>query len=64
MRCACAAFGIKPPRILDYADGHLSEAYPEEVITQILRKDCSDDGLHIQTPSASSHRIVSEIRHD
>ncbi len=34
--CACAALGIEPPRLLKYRDGHLSEADPEEIITQIL----------------------------
>jgi len=37
LRCACAALGIEPPRLLDYKDGHLSEADPEEVIAQILK---------------------------
>jgi len=36
LRCSCAALGIEPPRILDYEDGHLSEADPEEVVAQIL----------------------------
>jgi LmbE family N-acetylglucosaminyl deacetylase len=36
LRCACAALGIEPPRILDYPDGHLSEADPEEIIAQVL----------------------------
>lgn len=36
LRCACAALGIEPPRILDYEDGHLSRADPEEIIVQIL----------------------------
>jgi LmbE family N-acetylglucosaminyl deacetylase len=36
LRCACAALGIEPPRLLDYEDGHLSQADPEEIIAQIL----------------------------
>jgi len=36
LRCACAALGIEPPRLLDYEDGRLSEAEPEQVIAQIL----------------------------
>ncbi len=36
LRCACAALGIEPPRLLDYQDGHLSQADPEEIIAQIL----------------------------
>ena len=37
LRCACAVLDIQPPRILDYKDGHLSEADPEEVVAQILK---------------------------
>ena len=37
LRCACAALGIEPPRLLDYEDGHLSEINPEEIIAQILK---------------------------
>ena len=37
LRCACAALGIEPPRLLDYEDGYLSEADPEEIIAQILK---------------------------
>ncbi|MCK7496840.1 MAG: PIG-L family deacetylase [Comamonadaceae bacterium] len=33
---ACAALGIQPPRLLDYADGHLHEADAETMIAQIL----------------------------
>ncbi len=37
LRCACTALGIEPPRLLEYHDGHLSEADPEQVIAQILQ---------------------------
>jgi LmbE family N-acetylglucosaminyl deacetylase len=37
LRCACAALGIQPPRLLHYPDGHLAEADGEQVIAQILR---------------------------
>jgi LmbE family N-acetylglucosaminyl deacetylase len=36
LRCACAALGIQPPILLDYPDGHLTEADPERVIAEIL----------------------------
>jgi len=36
LRCACAALGIEPPRLLDYEDGRLAEADPEQVTAQIL----------------------------
>jgi len=36
LRCACAALGVLPPILLDYEDGHLSEANPTVIITQIL----------------------------
>jgi LmbE family N-acetylglucosaminyl deacetylase len=36
LRCACAALGIEPPRLLDYQDGHLAEADAEVIIDQIL----------------------------
>jgi len=35
LRCACAALGIEPPRLLNYCDGHLSETDPEPLIMQI-----------------------------
>jgi len=36
LRCACAALGIEPPLVLDYEDGHLSEAAPQIIVAQIL----------------------------
>jgi LmbE family N-acetylglucosaminyl deacetylase len=36
LRCACATLGIQPPRLLDYEDGKLAEANPEQVIAHIL----------------------------
>ena len=36
LRCACAALSIQPPRLLDYADGHLQEADAETMIEHIL----------------------------
>jgi LmbE family N-acetylglucosaminyl deacetylase len=36
LRCACTALGIQPPRLLDYADGHLHEADTETMIAHIL----------------------------
>ena len=36
LRCACAALGIEPPLVLDYEDGHLSEADPHVIVAQIL----------------------------
>jgi len=36
LRCACAALGVQPPRLLDYADGHLQEADSETMIAHIL----------------------------
>jgi LmbE family N-acetylglucosaminyl deacetylase len=36
LRCACAALGIQPPILLDYQDGHLSEADPERIVSEIL----------------------------
>lgn len=35
-RCACAALRIQPPRLLDYADGHLQECDTETMIAHIL----------------------------
>jgi len=37
LRCACAALGIEPPRLLDYQDSHLSDADPDQVVAQILK---------------------------
>jgi len=34
--CACAKLGVQPPRLLDYEDGKLAEANPEQVIEHIL----------------------------
>jgi len=36
LRCACAALGVAPPRLLDYQDGHLSEVSPEKITEHIL----------------------------
>lgn len=36
LRCACAALGIEPPRLLDYQDGHLAEADRETIVAEIL----------------------------
>jgi len=36
LRCACAALGLQPLRMLDYPDGHLPEADPEKMIAEIL----------------------------
>ena len=36
LRCACAKLGLEPPRLMDYIDGKLAEADPEQVTTQIL----------------------------
>jgi len=36
LRCACAVLGIRPPRLLDYADGHLQEADVETMIGHVL----------------------------
>jgi LmbE family N-acetylglucosaminyl deacetylase len=37
LACACRALGLQPPILLDYRDGHLAEADPEEVIERIVR---------------------------
>jgi LmbE family N-acetylglucosaminyl deacetylase len=36
LRCACAALGTQPPRLLDYADGHLHQADAETMIEHVL----------------------------
>ena len=36
LRCACAALGVAPPRLLDYQDGHLSEVSLEKITEHIL----------------------------
>jgi len=36
LRCACAALGLEPPRLLDYQDGHLPEVNSEEITEHIL----------------------------
>ena len=36
LRCACAALGLEPPRVLNYEDGHLREADPGAVVADIL----------------------------
>jgi LmbE family N-acetylglucosaminyl deacetylase len=36
LRCACAALGTEPPHVLEYYDGHLSEADPETIVAEIL----------------------------
>jgi N-acetylglucosamine malate deacetylase 2 len=34
--CACHALGLEPPIVLNYQDGHLSSANPEEIIENIV----------------------------
>lgn len=36
LRSACATLSVQPPRLLDYADGHLQEADSETMIAHIL----------------------------
>jgi len=36
LRCACAALGIEPPRLLDFLDGQLAAPSPEHLVKQIL----------------------------
>jgi N-acetyl-1-D-myo-inositol-2-amino-2-deoxy-alpha-D-glucopyranoside deacetylase len=36
LRCACAALGVEPPRLLDYRDGQLGEGDPEQLTARIL----------------------------
>ena len=36
LRCACAALGIEPPRLLDYRDGTLAGVDEEEAVEQVL----------------------------
>jgi len=36
LRCACAALGLEPPRLLDYQDGKLAEADPKALTAQVL----------------------------
>ncbi len=36
LRCACAALGIAPPRLLDYPDGMLSEVHEQQGAAHVL----------------------------
>lgn len=36
LHCACQALGVHPPRLLDYADGRLQQANPEQMIGHVL----------------------------
>jgi LmbE family N-acetylglucosaminyl deacetylase len=36
LRCACAALGLEPPRLLDYHDGALTGVDEEEAVAQVL----------------------------
>ena len=36
LRCACAALGIEPPRLLDYRDGGLAEVDEKEAVEQVM----------------------------
>ena len=36
LRCACAALGIEPPRLLDYRDGTLADVDEEEAVARVL----------------------------
>ncbi len=37
LQCSCAALGLELPRVLNYRDGHLYEADPEQLRAQILQ---------------------------
>jgi len=37
LRCACAALGIKPPRLLDYHDGALVGVDEDEAVERVLK---------------------------
>ncbi|MCL4489296.1 MAG: PIG-L family deacetylase [Chloroflexi bacterium] len=37
LRCACAALGVEPPRLLDYRDGHVGAGDPEQLVERILQ---------------------------
>lgn len=36
LRCACAVLGLLPPILLDYQDGHIPEADPGKIVSEIL----------------------------
>jgi N-acetylglucosamine malate deacetylase 2 len=36
LQCACAALGLKSPRLLEYQDGHVAEVDRETIVAQIL----------------------------
>ncbi|MFC2023882.1 PIG-L deacetylase family protein [Chloroflexota bacterium] len=36
LRCACAALGIEPPRLLDYRDGALADVDEDEAVERVL----------------------------
>lgn len=36
LRCACAALGIQPPRLLDYGDGTLADVNEEVAVTRVM----------------------------
>ena len=36
LRCACAALGVEPPRLLDYCDGALSDVNEEQAVAQVV----------------------------
>jgi LmbE family N-acetylglucosaminyl deacetylase len=58
LRCACAVLGIELPRVLDYPDGHLTEAGPEQVTADILaivRQVCPQVLLSFGPDGLSGH---------
>lgn len=46
LRCACQALGILPPIVMDYEDGHLSEADPE-VVTATIQAAAGEIGARV-----------------
>jgi LmbE family N-acetylglucosaminyl deacetylase len=36
LRCACAALGVEPPRLLDYRDDALSDVNEEQAVAQVV----------------------------
>ena len=45
LRCACEAYGIHPPRFLDYVDGQLTivDAWPAEELSPVSQTDIEGD---------------------
>ena len=76
MRCACLAYGIHPPRFLDYLDGSLPAVHQGQAVGKVVRLirelndagyrgplsvEWEDNGMDREFGAAESRTFVASI---